>query len=97
MHLKYACEATGFAVHFYTSSNLGLFWGFRSRWRFWKAKNAWPRRVVAGQFVVKNDIQQRLVDTNAAVVLDEPEFAKPIHEEADARPCRADHLCQGFL
>src|ERR1700733_13437406 len=34
---------------------------------------------------------------NAAVVFDEAEFAKAIHEEADPGPGGPDHLCQGFL
>src|ERR1700678_1694450 len=34
---------------------------------------------------------------NAAVVFDEAEFAKAIHEEADPRAGGPDHLCQGFL
>ena len=37
------------------------------------------------------------MDLDAAVVFDEAELAKAIHEEADAGPGGADHLCQSFL
>ena len=46
---------------------------------------------------MQNHIEQRLMDLDAAVVFDEAELAKSIHEETDAGPCGADHLCQGFL
>ena len=34
---------------------------------------------------------------NVSVVLNEPEFPKAIHEEADPRSRGANHLGQGFL
>ena len=37
------------------------------------------------------------MDPDAAVVFDKAELAKAIHEEADAGPGGADHLCQSFL
>jgi len=37
------------------------------------------------------------MDLDAAVVFDEAELAKSIHEEADAGPGGADHLCKSFL
>jgi hypothetical protein len=38
------------------------------------------------QLVVENDIEQRAVDLQPAVVVDETQFPEPVHEEADARP-----------
>jgi hypothetical protein len=37
------------------------------------------------------------MNLDAAVVFDETEFVKAVHEEADARPGRSNHLCQSFL
>ena len=37
------------------------------------------------------------MDPDAAVVFDKAELAESIHEEADAGPSGADHLCQSFL
>jgi hypothetical protein len=50
-----------------------------------------------GQLIEQDHIEQRLVYLDAAVVIDKAELAKAIHEEADAGPRSADHLCQGFL
>ena len=50
-----------------------------------------------GQLIEQDHIEQRLVYLNAAVVIDKAEFAKAIHEEADAGPRGTDHLRQGFL
>jgi len=41
--------------------------------------------------------EKRFVDLDAAIVVNEPEPAKSIHEEADARAGGTDHLCQGLL
>ena len=46
---------------------------------------------------MENDIEQRLVDPDAAVVFDKAELAKSIHEEADAGPGGANHFRQRFL
>ena len=46
---------------------------------------------------MQNHIEQRLVNPDAAVVLNKAELAKAIHEEADAGPGGADHFRQGFL
>ena len=46
--------------------------------------------------IVQNDVEQRPMNLDAAVVFDEAEFAKAVHEEADARPGRSNHLCQSF-
>jgi hypothetical protein len=53
--------------------------------------------IPLGELIVQNHIEQRLVDTDAAVVFDEAELAKAIHEEADAGARGTDHLCQSFL
>src|ERR1035437_3634132 len=47
---------------------------------------------VLGELIVQNYIDQRLVNPDAAVVFDEAELAKAIHEEADAGAGGADHL-----
>ena len=47
--------------------------------------------------VAQHDAQERVVDLQAAVVVDEPELAKLVHEEVDPRACRANHLGQDFL
>jgi len=37
------------------------------------------------------------MDAKPPVVLDKAEFAEFVHKKADARPCGANHLAQGFL
>src|SRR5580704_11262255 len=53
------------------------------------------------RLLVQNDIQQRAVDFDAvfdaAVVFNEAELAKFVHEETDARPRRSDHLGKRLL
>lgn len=49
------------------------------------------------RLLVKNEIQQRLVHFNFAVVADETQFSKPVHEEAHPRPRSADHFGQRLL
>ena len=46
---------------------------------------------------MQNGIQQRIVDVNLAIVTDEPQFAKLVHEKAYARAGCPDHLRQRFL
>jgi hypothetical protein len=46
---------------------------------------------------VENDIQQRTVHLETTVVVDESQFPEPVHEEANSRARRADHLGEGFL
>ena len=50
-----------------------------------------------GEAIQQNRIQQGFVDLDAPVVLDKPEIAKSIHEEAHTRAGGADHLRQGLL
>jgi hypothetical protein len=56
--------------------------------------------MLSGSFlrsIVKDNIQQRTVDAQFAVVFDESQFAESIHEEADPGPGGANHLRQGDL
>lgn len=46
---------------------------------------------------MKNDVQERAVDAQRAVVLNESEFAETIHEKAHPRSGGADHFRQRLL
>ncbi len=48
---------------------------------------------------MKNDVKQRTVDVQVIshVIIDKAEFPEPVHEEADPRARRADHLRQRLL
>ena len=46
---------------------------------------------------MQDEIQQRTVDLDAAVVVNEAEFSKLVHEKAHARPGRSDHLRKRLL
>jgi hypothetical protein len=43
------------------------------------------------RLVVQNDVQQRTVDFDAAIVVDEAQLSKFVHEETHARAGRSDH------
>src|SRR5512140_3920401 len=47
--------------------------------------------------VVQNHAQQRAVDLDMAIVGDEPQVAKLVHEMADARARGADHFGERLL
>ena len=47
--------------------------------------------------VAQHNAQQRVVHLEIAVVVDEPELPKLVHEEVDPRACRADHFGQHLL
>jgi hypothetical protein len=47
--------------------------------------------------VVQNNIQERLLDVNPAVVFDETQFPEFVHEEINPGPCCANHLRQRLL
>jgi hypothetical protein len=49
------------------------------------------------QLVVQDDIQQRGVDLQPAVVVNKAQFSEPVHEEADPLAGCAHHLCQHLL
>ena len=47
--------------------------------------------------IVQDDVQERAVNLQAIVVVNEPQLAELVHEEADPRSGGADHLGQGLL
>ena len=49
------------------------------------------------RLIVQHDAQQRTVDFHGAVVLDEAQFPKLVHELADTRPRGSDHLRERLL
>jgi len=49
------------------------------------------------RLVVENNVEQRAVDLQTAVVMNEPQFPEPVHEKAHSRTRGADHFCQGLL
>jgi hypothetical protein len=60
------------------------------------------RRVEAGRgslrgSLVQNHNQERVVDLEAAAVVDENELPEPVHEETHTRARGADRLCQHLL
>src|SRR5690349_11170854 len=54
-------------------------------------------RCSAKQLIVENYIEQRAVDLQTAVVVDESQFPEPVHEEANPRAGGPNHLGQGLL
>ena len=70
---------------FCESVNSGLRHGARLR-----------RRSLRIDSIVQNHIEQRLMNLDAALVCNKAEFAKAIHEEADALQRSADHLLPGI-
>ena len=49
------------------------------------------------RFIVQNHVQQGTVDFNVAVVVNETQFPKLVHEKTHARACRSDHFRQCLL
>ena len=47
--------------------------------------------------VAQHDAQQRAIDFQIAVVIDEPEVSELVHEEVDPRTRRPDHFCKRLL
>src|SRR5437763_17032886 len=47
--------------------------------------------------IMQNYIEQRAVDLQAPVVVNETQFPEPVHEKADSRTGRSNHLGQGLL
>jgi len=46
---------------------------------------------------VENNVQQRAVDLQPAIVANKAQFSEPVHEEADPRAGCADHFRQHLL
>jgi hypothetical protein len=55
------------------------------------------RVLIVGRLIVQNHIEQRLMDSDAAVVFDKAKLAKPVHEKTDSGTSGADHLRQRLL
>ena len=55
------------------------------------------RRVYRAWLIRQNYTQQRAMDFEMSVVINETQFAELVHEVAHARPGRADHLSECFL
>jgi hypothetical protein len=47
--------------------------------------------------IVQNYIEQRAVDLQTAVVVNETQFPEAVHEKTDSRTSRADHFGQHLL
>ncbi len=47
--------------------------------------------------VVEDNIEERSVDFEPAVVFNEAQLSKLVHKVTDPCPSSADHLCQGLL
>ena len=46
---------------------------------------------------MQDDIEQRALDLQTAIVVDKSQFPESIHQEADPRAGRAHHLCEHLL
>jgi hypothetical protein len=49
------------------------------------------------RLIVEHNVQQGTVDFDAAVVIDQAQFSKFVHEKTHARPGRSDHLRKRLL
>ena len=56
-------------------------------------------RAQDGVLVVKDNAEKGTVNLQgvASVIINESQFPEPVHEKANPRASRADHLGQGFL
>ena len=54
-------------------------------------------RTIVRPLVVQNDIEQRLMNLDGAVVFNKSEIAETIHEKTNSRPSSADHFRERFL
>ncbi len=76
--------------------------GFAGRgWWFERAFqiDARDRRKVRSVLIMKQNVQERTADEKiiSNFVAYKPQLPESVHEKADSRPCRPNHLCQGFL
>ena len=46
---------------------------------------------------MQDNIEERAVDFQSAVVFNQAQFPEFIHKQANPRASGADHICQGFL
>ena len=53
--------------------------------------------MLKGKLVVQDEIEEGTVNFQSPFVFNEAQFPKPIHEETDSRPGRADHVGQRLL
>lgn len=60
-------------------------------------KRTLPQRHANEHLVVQDDTQERVVDVNFAVVLDEAQFSEFVHKEINAGAGCANYLRQGLL
>ena len=54
-------------------------------------------RIMLGRQIVKNHVEQGLVNMNAAVVFNKPHLTEAVHEETHPGSGCPDHIGQGFL
>jgi hypothetical protein len=62
-----------------------------------QSRHSWPRSAVDVRFLVQNDIEQRGVDFDLAVVVNQAQFSKFVHKKAYAGARRTDHLRERLL
>ena len=55
------------------------------------------RQVHCAWLIGQKHTQQRIMDFEMSVVVNETQFTELVHEVAHARPGRADHLSECFL
>ena len=55
-------------------------------------KHSWPCSAVDVRFLVQNDIQQRTVDFDLTVVVNQAQFSKFVHKKAYPGARRTDHI-----
>src|SRR6476661_2049584 len=61
------------------------------------SKHSWPCSAVDVGFFVQNDIEQRGVDFDLAVVVNQAQFSKFVHKKAHAGARRTNHLRERLL
>jgi hypothetical protein len=77
----------------YHDSPIAICKGWNCAWR-----RTADRLAFAEVWIVEeNDIQERTVDLDVTIVVDEAQASKLIHKEAHAAAGRSDHLCEGLL